>query len=101
VTTINQTIEAERLLLTDLIDPLDAHGVWAELRQGHPALSPHLCVRRGTVTTQVDILDGCYTAFGGMRLDATTAPDAAARRLAYLCGVPHIPGCPPPRTPTD
>ena len=83
--------DVERLQLTDLIDPLGAFGVTAELHQNDPELTPWLHIRYGTVTTHGFVHDGWYRAFLGMPLAEATDPDAAARRIAYLAGVPNVP----------
>jgi len=84
------SVDVQRLALVDLVEPLGAYGVDAELRQNDPGLTPWLHIRYGTVTTHGFVCDGWYRAFLGMPIAEITEPDAAARRIAHLSGVPGV-----------
>lgn len=82
---------AQRLLLTDLVPLLDGYGITADIHQPGDDLEPWIEVRYGTVHTSVEVHRGLYIAFGGMPQGQTYDPDGAARRIAWLCGVPGVP----------
>jgi len=91
MTTSRWAVEAERLQLDALIDPLSRYGTVAELYQPEADLTPWLHISYGTVSTHGFIDDGFYCAFLGMRMARADDPDAAVRRIAYLAGVPGVP----------
>lgn len=83
--------EAQRVLLAELVPLFEGYGITVEAHQPAPVLEPWLVLRYGTVTTHVDVHQGWYCAFLGMRQARTDDPDSAVRRIAWLCGVPDVP----------
>lgn len=88
--TMHHAVEAERLQLAALVEPLGCYGVDAELYQADRILTPWLHIRYGTVTTHGFVERGWYRAFLGMRMASVDDVDAAVRRIAYLAGVPGV-----------
>lgn len=85
-----ETAEHQRLLLMDLVPLLDGYGITVEVHQPDKPLEPWLALRYGKVTTHVYVHGGWYCAFLGMRQARPDDPDGAARRIAWLCGVPGV-----------
>lgn len=85
-----ETAERQRLLLMHLVPLLDRYGITSELHQPDAVFEPWLALRYGPTATHVYIHDGRYCAFLGMPQAELDDPDGAARRIAWLCGVPEV-----------